>query len=266
MRQDDKTVRPARAAEQQRLGRVRMGDSLALDWYTDESYALDGLYEEEPRQDDEGRARRVLKARIVAATYFGARHALETLSQLVAHTGPPPDGNSDGSLVVPDRFSVTDAPAYPHRGLLLDTSRNYYTPAYIRTTINAMAQNKLNVLHWHITDSQSFPYESNSLPQMSAYGAFSARQTYPSRTVRELSRFALARGVRLLPELDAPAHAAAGWGWGRAAGLGELVVCAAQQPWIRYCVEPPCGQLNPANPNVYRVLAALFQDMLKDFY
>ncbi|KAK3908108.1 Chitooligosaccharidolytic beta-N-acetylglucosaminidase [Frankliniella fusca] len=129
-----------------------------------------------------------------------------------------------------------------------------------------MAQNKLNVLHWHITDSQSFPYESTSLPQMSAYGAFSPRQTYPSRTVRELSRFALSRGVRLLPELDAPAHVAAGWGWGRAAGLGELVVCAAQQPWARYCIEPPCGQLNPANPNVYRVLAALFHDMLKDFY
>ncbi|XP_034235410.1 chitooligosaccharidolytic beta-N-acetylglucosaminidase-like isoform X2 [Thrips palmi] len=243
-------------------------DALSLDWSSDESYVLEGLEKLDsdaaapPGQGRQG----VVVARIRAATFFGARHALESLSQLIAHTGPPPDGSSDGLLVIVDRFTVTDAPAFPHRGLLLDTSRNYYPPAYIRATINAMAQNKLNVLHWHITDSQSFPYESTSLPQMSAFGAYSPRETYPAATVRELSRFALSRGVRLLPELDAPAHVAAGWGWGRAAGLGDLVVCEAQQPWIRYCVEPPCGQLNPANPNVYRVLAALFDDMLKDFY
>lgn len=72
--------------------------------------------------------------------------------------------------------------------------------------------------------------------------------------------------MRLLPELDVPAHVAAGWTWGRRAGVGDLAVCASQQPWQRYCIEPPCGQLNPANPHVYRVLAALFSDMLRDFF
>ena len=62
--------------------------------------------------------------------------------------------------------------------------------------------------------------------------------------------------------MDAPAHAGKGWQWGEAAGLGQLALCVNKQPWPKYCIVPPCGQLNP---NLYRVLQDLYRDILDVF-
>lgn len=61
---------------------------------------------------------------------------------------------------------IRDRPAYPHRGLMLDTARNFIPVPDILRTIDAMASSKLNVFHWHITDTQSFPMESPRVPQL----------------------------------------------------------------------------------------------------
>lgn len=62
-------------------------------------------------------------------------------------------------------------------------------------------------------------------------------------------------------EIDAPSHAGNGWQWGPEANLGNLSVCINQQPWRLYCIEPPCGQLNPINPNLYTVLEKLYREL-----
>ena len=56
---------------------------------------------------------------IVADSFFGARHALETLSQLIAW-----DDTVENYLLVSDSV-ITDSPAFVHRGFLVDTSRNF---------------------------------------------------------------------------------------------------------------------------------------------
>lgn len=61
---------------------------------------------------------------------------------------------------------IRDKPIFKHRGLLLDTARNYLPISAIKRQIDAMAASKLNVFHWHITDSQSFPLQSLRVPQM----------------------------------------------------------------------------------------------------
>ncbi|GLG93839.1 Chitooligosaccharidolytic beta-N-acetylglucosaminidase [Gryllus bimaculatus] len=206
----------------------------------------------------------VVTASVSAPTAFGARHALETLSQLAAcdaaEGGAPP-------MRVVARARVVDAPVFAHRGLLLDTARHWLPERALRRTVDAMAAAKLNVLHWHATDSHSFPLLLPRVPQLArsrpvhSFRADSGT-TYSSGAVARLAAYARARGVRLLVELDAPAHAGAGWEWGPAAGKGELALCVAAQPWRQSCIQPPCGQLNPVNPAVYDVLLDVYRDLL----
>ena len=42
---------------------------------------------------------------------------------------------------------------------------------------------------------------------MTKYGAYSGSEIYTPKDVRELVLYARLRGVKILPELDAPAHA-----------------------------------------------------------
>lgn len=200
-----------------------------------------------------------LVATIRAKTYFGARHGLETLSQLIWK-----EETRDGTaLKILKGAAIQDSPKFPYRGLMIDTARHFFSLSALKRVLIGMSASKLNVFHWHISDSQSFPFDSPRVPQMAKYGAHSPEMVYAADDVKEIVEFAKVRGIRVLIEIDTPAHAGNGWDWGVKHGLGELAVCVNQQPWNMYCGEPPCGQLNPENPNVYKVLENLYKDVLE---
>ena len=82
----------------------------------------------------------------------------------------------------------------------------------LRKVVDGLSYNKMNVFHWHITDSHSFPLElPNSIPELAQYGAYSKHKTYSPEQVKELVEYARVRGVKVLPEFDAPAHVGNGW-------------------------------------------------------
>ncbi|CAG9759902.1 unnamed protein product [Ceutorhynchus assimilis] len=222
---------------------------LILNYKTSEEYSLDITTDSSSK---------TVTVNIIAVTIFGARHAFESLLQLI-ETESTAD---ETCFVTLKEVSIQDKPKYKHRGLLLDSARNFLSVEVIKKNIIAMGMSKLNTLHWHMSDSQSFPFVSARVPNMTSYGAYSAAQTYSPYEIRDLLQFAKLHGVRIIPEIDGPAHTGSGWQWGADAGLGDLIVCYNKLPYKSFCIQPPCGQMNPANPNLYQVLGNIYADIL----
>ncbi|KAH6772918.1 beta-hexosaminidase 2 [Perilla frutescens var. frutescens] len=192
-----------------------------------------------------------------AETAWGAMRGLETFSQLV-YANP--------SRVACGLY-ISDVPLFMHRGIMLDTSRNYYGVEDLLRLIGAMSMNKLNVFHWHITDSHSFPLVVPSEPEMAAKGAYGEDMKYTAGDVKRVVEFGLEHGVRVMPEIDMPAHTGS---WANA--HPEIVTCAnifwwpAEAGWDdRFAAEPGTGQLNPLNPKTYQVVKNVVHDVVSMF-
>lgn len=155
-----------------------------------------------------------------AATRAGLFRAVTTLWQMVPRGAAP---------VRVAAVSIEDAPRFSWRGVMLDSARQYQSPAFIRRFIDAMALEKLNVLHWHLTDDQAWRLEIRKYPRLTALGAWRVpaghaaqadidRATgkprlhggfYSQATVRALVAYAAAREVTIVPEIEMPGHASA---------------------------------------------------------
>lgn len=137
---------------------------------------------------------------ITAPTVFGALHALETFAQLVVYN------LTDDSYSVASA-DIRDAPRFPFRGVMIDTSRHFISISVIKSVVDVMAAVKLNTLSIHLTDDQSFPLVAPSWPQLSLQGAYSNfSHVYTPTMITDLVAYARLRGVRVLPEFDTPSH------------------------------------------------------------
>ncbi|KAJ2776128.1 Glucosamine-6-phosphate isomerase (Glucosamine-6-phosphate deaminase) (GNPDA) (GlcN6P deaminase) [Coemansia javaensis] len=213
-------------------------ETLGLD--TDESYTIDVPVDG--------------AATLRAKTPYGAVRGLETFSQLVT-------ANGAGKAIAKTPIHIADAPAYPHRGLLFDTSRNFYSVAAILRTLDAMAYNKMNVFHWHIVDAQSWPVESRAFPELQTRGAYGPTMTYSYGDVQRVIEYARARGIRVIPEFDVPGHT-----YIVGESHPELMSCLNKQPgWDQYAAEPPSGQLNIAKPESVAFANKLIDEYTKLF-
>lgn len=182
---------------------------------------------------------------IQAATVWGALHSFSTIRQMASL-----------NLMLQLTF-ITDSPHYTHRGLMLDSARNFLTVESILEQIDIMSQVKMNVLHWHLVDSQSWPIAMASLPDM-AQDAYSHQEVYTSHDISRVVAHARMRGVRIIPEVDMPGHARAGW---RQVGA-DVVVCADSK-WDsdQTAVEPPPGQLNVVANRTYEVVRKVYREI-----
>jgi hexosaminidase len=179
---------------------------------------------------------------VAAPTAFGMKHGLETLAQMVK----TPDGVICGvSATTPS--TVQDQPVWPYRGLMIDTGRHYLKLATIRHAIDGMAALKLNVLHWHILDSSSFPVQSKLFPALSAKGAYSKGSVYSLDDLKAIVAYARSRAVRVVPEIEMPGHGSF------SAGMPELSLSSCSDV------------LDPTKDTTYTFLAQFLSEMATVF-
>lgn len=140
---------------------------------------------------------------ITAVTSIGLVRALETFTQLFYQT------STDGSVYTPYApVWIHDAPKFAHRGLNMDVARSYYDYDDILRTIDGLAWNKMNILHLHGTDAQSWPIEIPALPELAAKGAYQQLLTYDPETLAYIREYGAYRGVQFIIETDMPGHTA----------------------------------------------------------
>ena len=178
---------------------------------------------------------------LTARTMFGALHGLETLAQLLDIYGVSPGTRQISMAPV----TVVDAPRFTYRGLLVDSSRHFLPVATILSVIDALAYSKMNLLHWHIVDSCSFPCGSAFYPELAEKGAWDPSAIYSVTDLKTVVAYGKARGVRILPEWDVPGHGA----WGR--GHPEIMGCS--------------DVLDPTSNATYNLLKGFFSEMATIF-
>ncbi|KAK3070530.1 Glucosamine-6-phosphate isomerase (Glucosamine-6-phosphate deaminase) (GNPDA) (GlcN6P deaminase) [Teratosphaeriaceae sp. CCFEE 6253] len=190
---------------------------------------------------------------ITAASSIGLTYGLTTFTQLFFKCG---GGGGVYTTLAP--VSITDAPKFEWRGLNVDSSRTFKPMSDMYATIDAMAYNKMNRLHWHITDSQSWPLVIPSLPDLADKGAYAPDQKYSPADVQALQEYGALVGVEIDMEIDEPGHTSA-----IAFAYPDLIAAFNVQPnWDSYAAEPPSGTLKLNSTAVYDFLEKLYDDLL----
>ena len=168
--------------------------------------------------------------KIVGSDAAGVFYGVQSLRDLL-----PADPATAGGSVTLDAMTVADAPRFGYRGLHLDVSRNFQPVATVKRLLDAMAAYKLNTFHFHLTDDEGWRLAIDGLPELTQVGgrrghtlterdhlvpsygsgpdpapeASQGSGWYSRDDYVEILRYATARHIRVVPEIDLPGHARA---------------------------------------------------------
>lgn len=185
---------------------------------------------------------------LTAENDLGILRGLETLLQLL-------ESSPDGYFFT--GTSITDSPRFPWRGLMLDCSRHFMPVEVIKRNLDAMAQVKMNVFHWHLTDDQGFRLEMKSLPGLHKKG--SDGSYFTQAQVKDILKYANDRGIRVVPEFDIPGHSTAWF-------VAYPELASAPGPYVierRWGVFDPV--FNPTIDTTYAFFDKFFEEIAKLF-
>ncbi|MDR7088454.1 family 20 glycosylhydrolase [Cellvibrio fibrivorans] len=164
------------------------------------------------------------KITIIGSDNAGAFYGIQSVLSLL-----PAQAASSHALPL---LSAKDAPRYSWRGMQYDMGRNFHGKDVTLRLIEQMARYKLNKLHLHLTEDEGWRLEIPGLPELTDIGAKrcfdlteqtclltqlgtgphasgSGNGYYTTADFIEIIKFASARHIEVVPEIDMPGHARA---------------------------------------------------------
>lgn len=144
--------------------------------------------------------------RITAGTAEGIFRGWQSLEQLIRLQ----TADSIGHVFLPTG-TIEDAPNYAYRGTMLDVSRHFFRVEEVKAYIDMIAMYKINFLHLHLSDDQGWRIEIKSWPNLTLHGGSTevgggAGGFYTQEDYKELVKYAQARYITIVPEIDMPGH------------------------------------------------------------
>jgi hexosaminidase len=143
--------------------------------------------------------------------------------------------------------SGKDAPGWGTRGIMLDAGRHFYPPSFFISLCSYISFFKQNTLHLHLSDNlynnvniytrqrsldlyAAFRLRSGDPTVAGLVKPFRANETYTREEFEDIQRQCAARGVTVIPELEAPGHALAISQWKPEIGLRDLSLLNITHP------------------------------------
>ncbi|MFJ3900618.1 family 20 glycosylhydrolase [Streptomyces sp. NPDC090025] len=161
-----------------------------------------------------------------AGVFYGTR----TLKQSVRSTGAIPEGE------------ITDAPAKPQRGLMVDIARKYFSAGWIEARLREMADLKLNQLGLHFSDDQGFRIASDSHPEVVSERHLSKAE------VRRIVALAQSLHITVVPEIDSPGH------------LGAVIAAHPGLQLVSATGRAPRGAVDISDPAAAKIVDELLRE------
>lgn len=166
---------------------------------------------------------------ISASTQTGAFYGLQSLKILI----DAKYWKGKHTEILIKGVEVTDGPRFGFRGFMMDVARNFQQKQEVLKLIDALALYKINTLHFHFSDDEGWRIEIPALPELTEVGAkrghtlddkknivpsygsgaditnTSGSGFYTKADFIEILKYANARHIAVIPEIETPGHARA---------------------------------------------------------
>ena len=153
--------------------------------------------------------------------HAGVFYGLQTLIQIL-------ETAKTENLSTLTSVSIKDSPRFKWRGMMLDVARHMFPADFVKRYIDIIAEHKMNVFHWHLTEDQGWRMPIEKYPKLEKISAWRKETLighytdkprrfdgkryggfYTKEEILDVIDYASKRSVTIVPEIEMPGHATA---------------------------------------------------------